>query len=143
MQNGTENGTGNLGGFDARVLTDKLWAIHPSPSMFNDVEQALTLEIRKSAPGMPPETFAGRITESLSSWTAYWLTEKRHATGLAKWIESGDYARTPPVKKRAPQPDAPETSTQVLEREARQNEADEAARIAKRATKAAAKETSA
>lgn len=142
--NGTahENGNGNgkFGVFDIKPLADKLWHLHPSPSQFGSVEQALDKQIR-TYPETKPEAFAEKITASMEAWAAYWLTEKRHATGIVKWITDGDYARTPPIKKRAPRSDAPETSTQVLEREARQNEADEAARIARRATKAASKET--
>jgi len=141
MENGARNGVGDLGAFEVKPLADKLWHIHPSPSQFGSVEQALAEEIKNSA--MPSEIFAAKITASMEAWAAYWLTEKRHATGLVKWISDGDYSRQPPIKKRAPQPDAPETAAQVLEREARQNEADEAARIARRAKQASQKETTA
>lgn len=134
-----ENGTNGYGSFEIKPLADKLWQLHPSPSQFGSVEQALDKEIR-TYPETKPEVFAATITASMEAWTAYWLTEKRHATGIVKWITDGDYARQPPVKKRAPQTDAPETAAQVLEREARQSEADDAARVKQRAVKAAPKE---
>jgi len=80
-------------GFDCQALADVLWNLHPSPSDLGGVQMALSKEKYKST---IPLTFDDRITQSLISWAEYWKQANRHATGLRKWIEAGDYCKVPP-----------------------------------------------
>jgi hypothetical protein len=83
-------------GLDCREITQKLWELHPSPSEFNFVEAAVSNEMRNSVHS--PEEFSRKILDSLRLWVEYWTANKRFATGLRKWVESGDYSREPPRK---------------------------------------------
>jgi len=80
-------------GFDCQDLASRLWDIHPSPSDLGGVQMAVSSEKYKST---KPETFDERITQSLTLWAEYWSKAGRHATGLRKWIEAGDYSKAPP-----------------------------------------------
>lgn len=80
----------------ANVLSD----IHPSPSVFGDVVGAISQEFYRS-PTIPRARVAQKMIASLQSWAAYWEADSRFATGLAKWIKSGDWARRAPASKKA------------------------------------------
>lgn len=88
-----DSGGGAGEGYDCQQLAEKLWAIHPHPSQFGDVQRTLSAEKYKA---VHPDKFDDLVVASLTAWVAYWTSSQRFPTGLVKWLESGDFARTPP-----------------------------------------------